>query len=146
MTDQASNPAQDRIYETIEELGRAIGAKDAERVMSCYAPDAINFSLAPPLRSAPPDATYLESWFATWDGPIGIEAKDLRITADGEIAMAASLNRMTGVKTDGEMVDLRYRATLGLRKIDGHWKIVHEHESMPFYMDGSYKAAIDLVP
>jgi ketosteroid isomerase-like protein len=146
MTDRTSNLEQDQIRETIQDLGCAIGAKDAKRVMSCYAPDSIHFSLAPPLRSAPVGAADLESWFATWEGPIGIEAKDLRIMTDGEIAMATSLIRMTGVKTDGEMVDLWYRATLGLRKIDGRWKFVHEHESVPFYMDGSYKAAIDLVP
>jgi hypothetical protein len=25
-------------------------------------------------------------------------------------------------------------------------KIAHEHESVPFYMDGSFKAAVDLTP
>jgi PhnB protein len=38
------------------------------------------------------------------------------------------------------------RATVGLRKIDGKWSIVHEHLSVPFYMDGSYRAAVDLKP
>jgi hypothetical protein len=32
------------------------------------------------------------------------------------------------------------------RKIDEEWKIVHEHESVLFYMDGSFKAAVDLKP
>jgi ketosteroid isomerase-like protein len=35
---------------------------------------------------------------------------------------------------------------LGFRKIDGKWAIAHEHSSVPFYMDGSYKAAVDLKP
>ena len=26
------------------------------------------------------------------------------------------------------------------------WKIMHEHSSVPFYMDGSFKAAVDLKP
>jgi ketosteroid isomerase-like protein len=38
------------------------------------------------------------------------------------------------------------RGTVGLRRIDGRWKITHEHASVPFYMDGSYKAAVDLQP
>jgi ketosteroid isomerase-like protein len=42
--------------------------------------------------------------------------------------------------------DLWFRATLGFRKIDGKWTITHEHSSVPFYMDGSFKAAIDLKP
>jgi hypothetical protein len=46
----------------------------------------------------------------------------------------------------GEKVDLWFRATLGFRKIDGRWKITNEHSSVPFYMDGSFKAAVDLKP
>ena len=41
---------------------------------------------------------------------------------------------------------LRASATLGFRKIDDEWTITHEHSSVPFYMDGSFKAAIDLKP
>jgi SnoaL-like domain len=39
-----------------------------------------------------------------------------------------------------------FRQTLCFRKINGAWTIVHEHESVPFYMDGSFRAAIDLKP
>jgi ketosteroid isomerase-like protein len=42
--------------------------------------------------------------------------------------------------------DLWFRETLGFRKIDGKCAITHEHKSVPFYMDGSFKAAIDLKP
>jgi hypothetical protein len=28
----------------------------------------------------------------------------------------------------------------------GTWKIVHEHTSVPFHMDGSFRAATDLTP
>ena len=38
------------------------------------------------------------------------------------------------------------RATVCLRKVGGEWKIVHEHESVPFYMDGSQRPAFDLAP
>jgi len=41
-------------------------------------------------------------------------------------------------------VDLWFRETLGLQKFDGKWLIGHSHDSVPFYMDGSYKAAVDL--
>ncbi len=72
--------------------------------------------------------------------------RDLRITADEDVAFCHSLNRMSGVKTDGEKADMWLRETICFRKIDGKWKITHEHESVPFYMDGSYKAAVDLKP
>ena len=38
------------------------------------------------------------------------------------------------------------RMTACYRKISGRWLITHEHVSVPFYMDGSYKAAVDLKP
>jgi ketosteroid isomerase-like protein len=39
-----------------------------------------------------------------------------------------------------------FRVTLGLRRIDGKWLVTHEHSSVPFYMDGSLRAAVDLNP
>ena len=43
-------------------------------------------------------------------------------------------------------MDLWVRTTLGFRKADGRWRVVHEHVSVPFYMDGSERAALDLKP
>jgi ketosteroid isomerase-like protein len=53
---------------------------------------------------------------------------------------------MHGIRTDGEETDVWVRATLCFRKIDGVWKVVHEHTSVPLYMDGSDRAAVDLTP
>jgi ketosteroid isomerase-like protein len=38
------------------------------------------------------------------------------------------------------------RETVCLLREDGQWKIVHEHTSVPFYMDGSLRPAFDLEP
>ena len=53
---------------------------------------------------------------------------------------------MTGTKTDGEEVDLWFRATACFRREDGHWRITHMHNSVPFSMDGSEKALLSLKP
>jgi hypothetical protein len=37
------------------------------------------------------------------------------------------------------------RSTAGYRKVNGTWKIAHEHVSLPL-PDGSDKAALDLKP
>jgi ketosteroid isomerase-like protein len=47
---------------------------------------------------------------------------------------------------DGATFELWFRTTLVLRETDGHWQIVHVHESTPFHMDGSLRAAVDLTP
>lgn len=56
------------------------------------------------------------------------------------------MQRISGQRTNSEDTDIWVRETIGLRKIDGRWLITHEHESVPFYMDGSNRAAVDLKP
>lgn len=64
----------------------------------------------------------------------------------GDVAFATALTHLSGEKHDGQKAALWYRLTLGLTRTDRGWKIAHQHESVPFYMDGSFKAAIDLDP
>jgi PhnB protein len=109
----------------------------------------VRFDLAPPLAHAGADALdkqELESWFATWRGPIGYEVRDFSVTTGDDIAFCHGFVRISGTKTDGGENSVWARQTLCLRKIDGAWKITHEHTSVPFYMDGSFKAAVDLAP
>jgi ketosteroid isomerase-like protein len=87
-----------------------------------------------------------QAWFSTFQDPIGYELRDLKISADKDLAFCHSFNRITGKRTDGETTDVWVRTTFCCRRLDGQWKIVHEHQSVPFYMDGSYRAAIDLNP
>jgi ketosteroid isomerase-like protein len=88
----------------------------------------------------------LAEWFATFQGAVGFEVHDLSITAGNGVAFATSLNHITGKRTNGEETDVWVRATIGFAKTEGEWKATHEHFSVPFYMDGSYKAAVDLKP
>lgn len=137
-----------QIRQLLEGWARAIRAKDVDGVMSAYAPEVVWFDLAPPLRYMGADA-YRKSWgewFATWQGSIGYEVRDLSITIGEDVAFHHSLNRIHGTRTGGEETDVWVRATVCLRKIDGKWMVTHEHFSVPFYMDGSYRAAVDLRP
>jgi uncharacterized protein (TIGR02246 family) len=143
---KATNESQ--IRGVINAWVEAVRAKDAERVVSHYAADIVAFDLAPPLEYAGADAIRksLEAWFPTFRGAVGYEVRDLSITTGDDVAFCRSLNRISGTRTDREETDVWVRATVGLRKIDGEWKVTHEHSSVPFYMDGSYRAAVDLKP
>ena len=144
--ENAEARAEAQIRALIDDWARAMRAKNADGVMAHYAPDSVTFDLAPPLISTGADAEGLQAWFSTWPGPIGYEIRDLNITAGDDAAFCHSLNRLSGTKTDGEKADVWFRQTLCFRKIGGEWKIAHQHESVPFYMDGSYLAAVDLKP
>jgi PhnB protein len=145
MTNEVGTNEEARVRAVVQGAWAAIGAKNAEKALAHYARDLVHYSLAPPLRD-PLDAKGLNAWFATWRGTIGIESRDLVVHTAGDVAFCTSLNRMTGTKTDGTAVDLWFRKTVGLRRRNGEWEIVHEHESVPFYMDGSFRAAVDLAP
>jgi uncharacterized protein (TIGR02246 family) len=135
-----------KIRALIDQRSRALHAKDAQAMLACLTTDFVAFSLAPPLVSAMTSAQAYEDWFATWRGPIGTEIRDLTITVSGDLGISHSLNLMTGTSSGGHEVRLWYRQTLVLRKADGTWKIAHAHDSVPFLMDGSFRAAIDLTP
>jgi ketosteroid isomerase-like protein len=124
----------------------ALRAKDARALAEHHAPDVLSYDLAPPLMTRGPDVPGMRAWLATWDGPIELDIDDLSIAVGDGVAFSTSLNRMRGTKTDGERVDLWVRATVGYRRIEGRWLVVHEHVSVPFYMDGSQRAALDLKP
>lgn len=137
------------ICAVIESQARALRAKDARAVLSHYASGVVTFDLAPPLMHAGSEEDgrkALESWFATWQGPLGYETRDFSITTESDVAFGYGFVRISGTKVDGERADVWVRQTLGFRRIGGAWKIAHEHTSVPFYMDGSYKAAVDLKP
>ncbi len=139
---------EDQVRAVLREWTDAISAKDAGRATALYADDVVAYDLAPPLehRGAGTIRKGLEEWFPTWTSRIGYETRDLAVLASGDLAICRSLNHMTGKRTSGETSDLWFRATVCLRRIGGAWKIVHEHSSVPFLMDGSDKAALDLAP
>ena len=143
---QANDEA--RVRKLIADWAAAVRAKNVDRVISHYAADVVSFDLAPPLQCAGREALRksLVEWFPTFQGPIGYEVHDLSITAGDEVAFCRSLNRISGTRTGGEETDVWVRVTVGWRSVGGRWLIAHEHASVPFYMDGSAKAAIDLKP
>ena len=137
---------QTAINETLQAWGRAMGERRAADAVAQLTDNVIQFTLAAPLSFEGKSAEGLAAWFETWEGPIGAEVRDGRLTAGNEVAFWSGLMRMTGTKTDGIKVDLWFRQTLGLEKLDGKWKIAHIHTSVPFAMDGSGLAELGLRP
>jgi uncharacterized protein (TIGR02246 family) len=137
-----------RIRRLVQDWAAAVRAKDVDRVVSHYAADVVSFDLAPPLQYVGREALRksLAEWFRTFQGPVGYDVHDLSITAGGDVAFCRSLNRISGRRTNGEETDVWVRATIGCRKADTRWLITHEHASVPFYMDGTDRAATDLTP
>jgi ketosteroid isomerase-like protein len=139
----------DEIREVIETKAALLEKGDAEAVVAYYAPGFVEYSLAPPLRQpgGDRDPGPLRAWIATFEKPPRREVTRLEITTDGDVAFATSLDRLSAVpRGAAEGFSLWFRVTLGLRRIDGRWLVTHEHESVPFEMDGSLRASVGLTP
>jgi len=140
-----SNQAQ--IRELIESWISSVRAKDVDGAMLPYRSDVVAFDLVDPLLYVGSDAIRkrLTEWFASFDGPIGIEFRDLEITAGEDVAFCHGLHRVNGTKTDGVKLNMWWRTTLCLSRIDGKWAIMHSHDSVPFNMENGM-ASLDLEP
>jgi ketosteroid isomerase-like protein len=137
------------ILELLDRYERAIRDKDSAALVGCYASDVVAYDLAPPLAieaSLAADPSQLDAWFASWDGPINSVPEHIHIRGNAELAYAFTLRHMSGRKKSGELVDLWFRATATMAKEDSGWKITHIHNSVPFAMDGSGKAELNLKP
>ncbi len=127
----------------------AVRAGDAEAAVSVQADDAVAYELPPPLQFTGPAASHvkaLNSWFATWDGPVESVVAEPTILIEGDLAVSYGLCHISGVKKGLGLVDQWSRNTVVLRRDTAGWKIVHEHSSVPMKMDGSGQAANDLKP
>jgi len=139
----------DEIREVIEGKAAALHTGDVKAVLAYYAAEVVEFNLAPPLRQRfdAQDAAPMEGWLSTFAEPPSRRVTQLEITASEDVAFATSLDCMSATpKGSTEGFNLWFRVTIGLRKIDGRWLVTHEHESVPFEMDGSFRASIGLEP
>jgi ketosteroid isomerase-like protein len=136
------------IRELLDNYVTAMKKGDADWIVQHRAPDMTLFSLAPPLKQPDPrNADELRAWFGTFDGPVDFEIRDVNVAQSGDIAYCHGLVRLSATPAGAsERFDLWFRGTYGLRRENGAWLFVHEHESTPFYMDGEFGAALDLTP
>src|SRR5258708_11645852 len=132
----------------IESVHQAHHNKDAAGIFAGYTRDAAIFDLAPPLSHRGVDLQKKKAWLDSWDGPIDLETRDLNVTVSGDSAFCHGFRRMSGnpKAAGGQRVSFWMRATVCLRRNGDAWQIIHEHTSVPFYMDGSLRPAFDLNP
>lgn len=137
----------DEIRDLIDQWLRSVRAKDVDGIVSHYAPDIVAYDAISQLQFKGADA-YRKHWEACLTmcpGPMVFDIKDLNIAAGDDVAFCHCLNRCGGTGENGEEKSAWMRVTVGYRKIDGRWVVVHEHFSSPFDME-SGKALFDLQP
>ena len=114
---------------------QAVRSENVDDIMSYYAPDVVAFDLMPPLQYKGAEA-YRQAWkdIEQLEAPMNFDLKELTIYAEHDLSFAHSIASMSGKTKGGKDINMSYRYTVGLRRIRGDWKIVHENISVPIDM------------
>jgi uncharacterized protein (TIGR02246 family) len=127
------------IRNLIEAWASAVRERNISGVITRHTDDVLMFDVPPPV-AVRGIAAYRETWPPFFDalveGEAAFDIVELDVTAGDRVAFATALLRCGSTEelaTDGTA---RLRLTIGLRKVDGTWKIAHEHHSFPAELNG----------
>jgi ketosteroid isomerase-like protein len=134
MSDQA-NAEGKRIEILLENWADAIRRHDLPAILAHHDRNIVMFDLPPPLQCKGIEA-YEQTWnmlFRYHKPGTAFDFRELTITTGVDVAFAAAV-MWCGPDSSSNLDDINgflFRLTVGLRKIDGEWSIVHEHHSVP---------------
>jgi ketosteroid isomerase-like protein len=127
---QQARTARAQIKALIEAWADAVRRHDLPAILAYHERDIVMFDVPPPLQSRGMDE-YKKTWdlfFEFHDPGQAFDIEELEITAGDDVAFAVAIMRCAGGSTPE---GFPFRLTVGLRKIDGDWRITHEHHSVP---------------
>jgi ketosteroid isomerase-like protein len=124
---QQGETAEIQIKALIEAWADAVRRHDLPSILAHHDQDIVMFDVPPPLQSRG-----LEEYTKTWDlffryhqPSQAFDIEELAITAGEDVAFAVAIMRCVGPPA------FPFRLTIGLRKVDDNWRIMHEHHSVP---------------
>jgi ketosteroid isomerase-like protein len=127
---QHSETTERQIRSLVEAWAAAVRRHDIPGILAYHAQDIVMFDLPPPLQSKGM-GDYRKTWdlFFEYHKPSqAFDVEELTIAAGDDVAFAFGIVRCgAGPKPEG----FPFRLTIGLRKIDGEWRVTHEHHSIP---------------
>jgi uncharacterized protein (TIGR02246 family) len=133
MSDKSNDNDQQLIRTLIDRWAGAVRKENLAAIRADHDSDILMFDVPPPFLSRGIDA-YLATWqlfFANVEKPVTFNFEDVEITAGSDVAFATAKGRCVNIDRTGKREPLDFRLTLGLKKIDGKWRIMHEHHSLP---------------
>jgi uncharacterized protein (TIGR02246 family) len=133
MTTHDSGTDEAAIRQLIEDWAAAVRKKNLAGILAHHASDIVMFDVPAPIVSRG-IAAYEATWktFFNWSDAVPVfDIDEMHVVAGTDVAFAYAMMHCAGTEKSGEHIDLAFRLTVGLRKIDGAWTMLHEHHSIP---------------
>jgi ketosteroid isomerase-like protein len=121
------------IRELSERWAKAMREENRAAIQANHDPGILMFDAPPPFLSRGLDE-YMATWetfFASSEKPVGFAFHDVEVACGQDVAFATAIGQCVNIETKGKREPLDFRLTMGLRKIDGRWRVMHEHHSLP---------------
>lgn len=129
---------EEQIHALRTEWLEAAQSRDLDRIMATYypGPDYLAFDVMPPFSFDGWDTfrAHWERFFAMFDADPIFERADTRLHCSGDVAFSSGFTRFAAT-VGGKPIDLWTRETLGYRKFEGEWRIIHDHVSVPIDLE-----------
>jgi ketosteroid isomerase-like protein len=120
------------VRKLLDDWAQAVRDENWEGIRANHDANVLMFDVPLPFASRGINE-YMSTWrtFFEWQArPVMFELRDVSVTAGTDVAFATAFGRCGDISS-GKRVDLDFRLTVGLRKQNGKWVIVHEHHSVP---------------
>jgi uncharacterized protein (TIGR02246 family) len=121
------------IQALIERWAKAVRDENRTGIRADHDSDMLMFDVPPPFLSRGLDA-YMATWekfFSCSKKPVAFDFHDVKITSGNDVAFATAIGQCEDVDSNGKREKLEFRLTMCFRKVDGRWRVVHEHHSVP---------------
>lgn len=119
----------------IEAWRRALEAKDLDGLVADSADDIVLYDIQPPYKIQGPAAirAVWEQCLPCFPKAFRSEHRDLKIVVSGDVAFCYGLHRIVPIDEPDHPAGKSWlRITVCYQRIDGRWRSVHEHVSLPF--------------
>jgi uncharacterized protein (TIGR02246 family) len=129
----AASKDEAEIRALIERWAQAVRDENRAGILADHDADMLMFDVPPPFLSRGLDA-YMATWemfFSFAEKPVAFSFHDVEVTCGNDVAFATAVGECVTTDAHGKREPLEFRLTMGLRKVGGRWRIMHEHHSLP---------------
>jgi uncharacterized protein (TIGR02246 family) len=128
-----SQTNESAVRDLLQRWAAAVRAKNMPEVLANHVSDFVMFDVPAPFESRGL-AAYEDTWklfYSNQPHPVAFDIKWLEVVASDEVAFAFAHMQCIEPTEREQRTPLDFRLTVGLRKVEGRWLIVHEHHSVP---------------